>query len=333
MGARVLRIQLPTPFTVGPVNAYLLPGPPPTLVDCGPCTDEAWEALAAGLARHGVPVDRVERLVLTHPHHDHAGLARRVREASGCQVLAHPVDHDRLLGRPGAWEAIADFLVEVCRRAGVPGPLRGAMRRSLDGLQRYTEPLDAVEPLSEGELLAADGSEWQVLHTPGHARGALCLWNPEGGVLVSGDTLIPHISSNAILEPAVDAFRERTLPQYLNTLRRLSGLGARRVFPGHGAPMGPPGALIRERLAFHDDRCRSVLALVQAGRARPWDIARELFPDLDPGYVFLAVSEVVGHLDLLADQGLVRFEGQGGEWRAEPVPTRDAPRSTSSCPP
>ncbi len=333
MGARVLRIQLPTPFTVGPVNAYLLPGSPPTLVDCGPCTGEAWEALAAGLARHGVPVDRIGHLVLTHPHHDHAGLARRVREASGCRVLAHPVDHDRLLGRPGAWEAVADFLVEVCRRAGVPGPLREAVRRSLDGLQRYAEPLDAVEPLSEGDRLPGDEGGWRVLHTPGHARGALCLWNPERAVLVSGDTLIPHISSNAILEPATGAFRERTLPQYLHTLERLSGLGVREVFPGHGPPMGPPEGLIRDRLAFHEERCRDVLALVQAGRHRPWDIAQDLFPDLDPGYVFLAVSEVVGHLDLLAERGLVRFEGQGGDWRAEPVPTRDAPRSTFSCPP
>ncbi len=315
------RIGVPTPFTVGPVNAYLIRDDPVTLVDCGPLTPEAWDALLRGLRRAGVPPGRIERLVLTHPHHDHAGLARRVREASGCPVLAHPVDRERLLDAPGAWEAIAGFLVEVCRRAGVPPGLREALEQTMEGLRQYTEPLDGVEPLGEGDVLEGAGGPWQVLHTPGHARGALCLWHPSSGTLVSGDTLIPHISSNAILEPGADRFREHTLPQYLAALGRIRALGSRRVLPGHGDPMGPPDALIDERLAFHRARCREILSRVEggAGPVKPWDIARELFRGADPGYVFLAVSEVVGHLDLLARQGLVRFEGQEGVWLAEPA--------------
>ena len=317
----VERIELPTPFSVGPVNAYLIRDDPVTLVDCGPLTPGAWDALRRGLRQAGVPVDRVERLVLTHPHHDHAGLARRVREVSGCPVLAHPVDRDRLLDVPGVWDGIAGFLREVCRRAGVPPGLREDLDRTMEGLRRYTEPLDAVEPLGEGDVLDGAWGAWQVLHTPGHARGALCLWHPASGTLVSGDTLIPHISSNAILEPGGGRFREHTLPQYLDALERIRALGSRRVLPGHGDPMGPPGALIRQRLAFHRHRCREILSRVdQAGvPVTPWEIARELFPGGDPGYVFLAVSEVVGHLDLLASQGLVRFEGQDGGWLAEPA--------------
>ncbi len=312
------RIPVPTPFPVGPVNAYLLGPEPLTLVDCGPRTDEAWDALRAGVGAAGFRVEDVARLVLTHPHHDHAGLARRVRNASGCAVFAHPADHARLLDRPGEWDAIAGFLVEVCRRAGAPEEVLGALREGLGRLPGYAEPLDAVAPLGEGDALGGGGQTLAVLHTPGHARGALCLWEPAEGVLVAGDTLIPHISSNAILEPGTGAFRQKTLLQYRETLTRLSALGPRSVLPGHGEPLGDPRELVRRRLALQEARAEKLRRWVAAGPARPWRLAQRLFPDLGPSQAFLAVSEVVGHLDLLAERGQVAFEGQEGRWEAGP---------------
>ncbi|GAB4250550.1 MULTISPECIES: MBL fold metallo-hydrolase [Deferrisoma] len=311
-----VRIEIPTPYAVGTVNAYLLPGDPPTLVDAGPCTPEAWGALVSGLGRAGLDAADVGRLVLTHPHHDHAGLARRVRDAAGCPVLAHPVDHGRLRDEPGVWEGIVGFLDEVCRRAGVPGDYRRELRESMGRLRTHAEPLDAVDPLDEGMVLETTAGRWEVLHTPGHARGALCLWDPETRTLVSGDTLIPHISSNAVAEPGRGVFRDRTLIRYIATLKRIRELGCERVLPGHGAPMGNPDDLIETRLAFYDRRAASIREATPPEGARPWELVRRLFPDVEPGWVFLAVSEVIGHLDLLADRGEVDWEGQDGEWVA-----------------
>ncbi len=310
----VHRIEIPTPYAVGTVNAYLLPGSPLTLVDAGPGVPGTWEALAEGLARAGVRLAELDRLVLTHPHHDHAGLARRVRDASGCRVFAHPVDHARLRGEPGVWEGIVGFLDEVCRRAGVPEGYRRELRQSMERLRGHTLPLDEVEPLDEGDEVCTDQGCWRVLHTPGHARGAVCLWDPRERTLISGDTLIPHISSNAVTEPGQGTFRTRTLPAYVASLRRIRELGCRRVLPGHGEAMGDPTRLIDERLAFHERRAADILRRIPPGGAIPWDLVRALFPGVEPGWVFLAVSEVVGHLDLLADQGRVEWDGQEGTW-------------------
>ncbi|MHB8766280.1 MAG: MBL fold metallo-hydrolase [Deferrisomatales bacterium] len=320
---QIRRIEIPTPFPVGTVNAYVVGPEPLTLVDCGPRTDEAWQALEAGLSAAGASPRRVERLVLTHPHQDHAGLARRVREVSGCRVLAHPVDHPRFLGRPGVWAGIVGFLVEVCRRAGVPAEVVACLEAHIADMEQYAEALDAVESLDEGGRLAFPEGELRVLHTPGHAQGALSLWDPAGRRLLSGDTLLPHISSNPVLEPASGSFRQRTLPQYLSTLGRLAGLGVQEVLPGHGRPFGDPSALIARRLGRHGERAELLLALVRGGLDRPWELAERLFPGAAPGYSFLAVSEVVGHLDLLADRGALSFEGEAGPWRA--VPTGPAP--------
>ena len=96
------------------------------------------------------------------------------------------------------------------------------------------------------------------------------------------------------------------------------------MLPGHGEEFGAaePGEdavspLVAQRLDFYDRRAGQILALVRQGVTTPWEMVRRLFPDLDPGYVFLGVSEVVGHLDLLADRGEVVFEGQEGTWRVE----------------
>lgn len=87
----VFRLELPTPFKVGPVNVYLVKGEKLTLVDVGPLTEEAWQALQTGLDSIGISVEQIEQVVLTHHHVDHCGLLERVRQVSKAQTLAHPL--------------------------------------------------------------------------------------------------------------------------------------------------------------------------------------------------------------------------------------------------
>ncbi len=313
------RIPVPTPFPVGDVNAYLVGPEPLTLVDCGPRTEASWAALVAGIAAAGRSVAEIERVVLTHCHPDHVGLARRVRDVSGCKVLAHPVDHARLTGAPGAWEDIVGFLGEACRRAGAPAEVLSALARTLGTIPEVAEPLDEVCALAGGGSLAFDGEHLEIHATPGHAGGALCLWDPDGRVLLTGDTLLPHISSNAILEPDAEGFRNRALCTYLDTLAQVESLRPRTCLPGHGEPFPEAAELIRQRRSFHEARAGRVLTLVASGLERPWEVARSLFADVDAGYAHLAVSEVVGHLDLLARAGRVLFEGREDPWVARPT--------------
>jgi glyoxylase-like metal-dependent hydrolase (beta-lactamase superfamily II) len=317
------RIPVPTPFPVGPVNAYLIDAVPLTLVDSGPKTDEAWAALRQGVEAVGHRIEEIRRLVLSHPHHDHAGLAQTIQKVSGCSVYAHSTDQRRLMGASGEWDRIVAFVLEACRRAGVPGRYVVALEVGFRVMGQYGEPIDAVEGLDEGDRVAFSDTALAVLHTPGHAPGALSYWQPEGRVLFSGDTLLPNISSNAIIEPDPARFRRRTLLEYIATLKRLASLSVGWVLPGHGEEMGGSGdvlsPLVAKRLALYERRASEILELVRQGMGRPWDLVEKLFPDLDPPHVFLGVSEVVGHLDLLADRGQVRFEGQDGPWRVEPV--------------
>lgn len=82
-------LSIPTPFPVGPVNVYLLEGEPLTLIDAGPLTDDAFEALKAGLKELGYSLKDIEQLIITHAHHDHFGQAGRIVEESGAPVLSY----------------------------------------------------------------------------------------------------------------------------------------------------------------------------------------------------------------------------------------------------
>src|SRR5215212_9786988 len=113
---RIVPISLPTPFYVGPVNVYLIQEEPLTLIDTGPKTKEAFEALREGLRRERVRVSDIKRIVLTHAHEDHCGLAKQLREeAKDAQVVVHGWETGHRKGRLAYTENRA-----LLERAGVP---------------------------------------------------------------------------------------------------------------------------------------------------------------------------------------------------------------------
>jgi len=117
-------ISIPTPFPVGPVNAYLLPEEPVTLVDTGPKTAAARAALEQGLAAAGVPLRAVRRIILTHGHTDHFGLAATLVAETGATVYAHPDDTPKFTGE----RAFVDHLLTS---SGSTGHRRRSARWSM----------------------------------------------------------------------------------------------------------------------------------------------------------------------------------------------------------
>lgn len=301
----ILPLLLPTPYPVGPVNAYLLPGPPVTLVDCGPKTEEARAALEAGLGRAGMTFGQIERLVITHGHLDHFGLAATVA-AGGAEVYAHPADLPKLRGERWLIEPVRTLIAE----AGFEPDLAD---RLLDVFRRYRRQFDDITPahfLADGDRVEFADGTLEVLHTPGHALGHICL--RDGEALISGDLLLEEISPNPVIEFDPDGRRLPTLPAYLASLHRVAALAPAIAYPGHGDPLTDPVARIREILRHHDER-KEHLARMLDGRT--WTL-RELstawYPDLDLFNLFLALSEIVGHLDLLANEGRVTIERRDG---------------------
>ena len=302
-GLRFERIVVPTPFAVGPANVYVVTADPVTMIDSGTNTPETENALMLGLADIGVYPEQIARVVVSHGHPDHFGLAPRIRELSGATVMAGQADLPKLTSDRTMLHATGRLLL------GEGMPMATLVEMGERGESRSFRDLhprvDGAVGLRDGDRLTFDGFDLEVLHLPGHTAGHICLYEPASGVLFSGDTLLLEITPNPLLEPDPEdpSERRKSLVQYTATLDRLADLPLSTVYPGHGPVIEAPHELIEDMRRHHRRRAADLEGRLTADGKTGWQLAVELFPNLEGFDNFLAVSEVVAHMDLLVQEG------------------------------
>lgn len=310
------RWGVPTPFPVGDVNAYYLPGAVPALVDPGPRTAEAWRVLQGHLAKHPI-----RRVVFTHHHVDHAGLAARLQRDFGVEVAAHAVDGAVVEHwREHREERQRDYQ-EGLRRAGVPDAHRERMRYGGIRIEDLSESARPDFRLEDGESIRLGDREFRVVHAPGHTAGSLLLVAPDASATFAGDTLLERITPNAV---SVRASERNALPNYLQTLRRLASTPLGRILPGHGRAFADAPEVIARGLRHASVRQERILRLLRGRPLSAYDLARRLFLALPDDQLFLAVSETLGHLEWLRLEGQIEVESTSaadrfGSARSTPI--------------
>jgi glyoxylase-like metal-dependent hydrolase (beta-lactamase superfamily II) len=304
------QIQLPTPFPVGTVNVYLIEGEPLTLVDCGVNSPETLTLLTESLAQLNHRLDDIERVIISHHHVDHLGAIQHLVEASSPEVVAHAYTVPYLEKPHAARLRNRSFTDVAFRQAGVPQAVIDLM----DEQDTYYESLMTVasvgQVVDEGDVLALGGRDWQVYHTPGHAGGLICLFQPDSGVLLSSDHLLGHISSNPLIEaPEPGHKRPRRLVEYIAHLKRIAALTPTIAYTGHGDPIEDVGELIAKRLDLNERRTEKVARFFEhEQRHTLYDLSRLVFPTATDSEAYLTLSEVLGHIDILEVAGRLERE-------------------------
>jgi glyoxylase-like metal-dependent hydrolase (beta-lactamase superfamily II) len=309
-------LSIPTPFAVGSVNCYLVEDEPLTLVDTGPNWATSLVELEQAMAAHGHRVEDLERIVVTHQHIDHIGLVQILAERSQAEVCA--------LDRLAPWLADYrqsmddgdDYAMAIMVRNGVPRDIAIALRSLTRVARAWGAPATVTCPLADATTLPFAGRTWRVLHLPGHSPSDTVFHDEASGELIAGDHLIGHISSNALmsrpLEGGAPEHRPPTLKMYIDSLRVTRALDVSVVLPGHGEPVRDHRSLIDERFAQNERRAEKLHALLAAGGPlTAHDLAQRLWGKVAFTQAFLTISEILGHLDLLRDDGLVVEEVRG----------------------
>ena len=305
------RLAIPTPFQIGPVNAYLAGR---TVVDPGPGSEEAWAALLDELEGHGLSAGDVERVLVTHPHPDHFGLAARLREA-GAEVVTSRYGAEIVRDFVGRFEYEQSFFVDFFERNGMARSTAETVTDLPESFLSVAPNVETDRRLDDGDTVTVEGVDLTAEDVQGHSAGELIFTFEADGEkqALVGDHVLNEITPNPLLQPPTEegGERPRVLPAFNRSLKRLRERSFDRFLSGHRDVIEDPSRRIDETLAAHEERTANVTALVD-GPTTAIDVMTGLFEDLPATEYFPAMSEAIGHLDVLEARGEVERRLNGG---------------------
>jgi len=307
--AGIQRIAIPTPFAVGRVNVYLIEDEPLTLVDAGPNSGTSFDELQRGIAALGHRLEDIELVILTHQHIDHLGLVSLVAAHSGAEVAAIDVAVPFVENFSAEAQADDDFARETMLRHGIPEDVVSALSSVSQAFRAWGARADVTRVLRDGEEMSFRDRTLQVHHRPGHSPTDTVFHDRERRILIAADHLLGHISSNPLItRPPEGGSGERpqALVTYLDSLRATREMDVELVLPGHGDPVTDHRRLIDDRFALHRRRADKIARLLAERPRSAYEVAQALWGNIAVTQAYLTLSEVLGHVDLLLNDGRVR---------------------------
>ncbi|MEX0799666.1 MAG: MBL fold metallo-hydrolase [Dehalococcoidia bacterium] len=296
--SHIQAIPAPTPFFTGPQapNVYLVSdGEEGALIDSGFGDEPSVNARIDFLReRAGV---KVRHIILTHHHFDHSSGADALRRATGARIMLHAQEEAFL--RDWQSEAPQDFDIPDDQKA------------ILEQMQRFRkQAADSApdETIGDGDRIAVGGLTLEIVHTPGHTLGSVCIYLHEEKALFTGDTAL-GLGTVAISPPPYGDMR-----LYLESLERLKGYDSAVMLPGHGQPVADVPHKLQELIDHRHEREAQILRLLADGKTTPKSMLGAIYPELDKRIRPMALRQIEAHLAKLEGQERV-VRAAEGEWR------------------
>lgn len=283
-------------FYTGPQepNVFLVhDGDEGALIDSGFGDEESVKTRVEFLRVH--PNLRVKYIILTHHHFDHSSGARQLRDAAGAEVVLHPQEEKFLRD----WRGEAPQDIEVTEE-------QEETRERIERFRRQAAEAGPDLLMNDGDTFKVGGLTLEVVHTPGHTLGSVCIYVREERALFTGDTAL-GLGTVAISPPP---YGDMTL--YLRSLQRLMSYDCALMLPGHGRAVHEVSRKLQELIDHRLERERQVLQLLADGKRTPKAMLSAIYMELDKRIVPMALRQIEAHLAKLEAEG--RVARHGDEW-------------------
>ena len=327
-GIHQLRSIIPN-SPLGHINAYVIQGNNGwLLVDTGWNSTKALNALEEQLGEIGIRFSDISQMVVTHIHPDHFGLASKIKELSGAKLLMHEKESVLARLRYDRTDETSSQMMRIgqqLKNNGMPEEeimsLAGAFPWRSDS---FPQPVQVDIPLEDGDTISVGNFNFQVIWTPGHSPGHVCLYERENKCILTGDHVLPTITPNIGLHPQSG---DNPLGDFLTSLKKMAKLEVDLVLPAHEEVFQGLNWRIDELLAHHDQRLSEILnAATDEGKTAyqiasdiPWVIEtggyKEVtYADLTLFDKWLALGETLSHVELLRrEEKLERLPSNGDD--------------------
>lgn len=306
------QVKVPIPDNpLGFLNCYLVAGKDGWLmVDTGWHTQEALNALEAGLHQLGLVFTDIETIVVTHVHADHFGLAGKLKQLSPqTKLLTHRWEWALIESRYIKFAELQTQIGALLHKHGVPDSDIPALKSASMPVLEFVTITMPDEPLYGGEIISTGVYDLEVFWTPGHSPGHICLYEPQNQLLFAGDHILPKITASVGFHVQSG---DNPLGDYLYALQKLENLPVTQVLPAHEHVFSDLRGRIQEILRHHDRRKEEMRRLIEEQPRAAYEIASRVAWDIPLTWEQFpsqhrrsAVTETIAHLEYMRREGTV----------------------------
>lgn len=304
-------IKVPAPKEVGEVNCILIKSEKPVLIDPGPNTEEAFDAVLKGLEKSDTDLEDIEKILITHPHSDHFGNAYRIKQSSGAEICMHQEAAEIVENFGEYKERQIKFFSNYFERMGIDGrDLESILEKSLPN--SYNTDLNVDRKLQDGDRVDIYGEYIKCLKVEGHAKGSMCFKLESENEVFTGDFILPNITPNPMLMLPESGYQPpSSLELYLSSLKSFD-TGDMAGYGGHEGPMEDIEARVEEIIHHHNQRKENIFdELTESMTA--FRLMEKFFGELPENQYYLGMAEIISHLKLLEDDGRIKRKEKEGK--------------------
>ncbi len=297
----VHQIQVAPSYRHRTVNLYFIEDEKPTLIDAGYRDEASLKQVLKTLRSLNYDIKDLAIIVNTHSHHDHTGGNEGLQKNSGAQIVAHPLEAEVILNPKKAWEMELKDLQDLANASGIPKRVELNVLKMRMEAQPPNVDVTINQSLEDGSVLNIGSTQLEVIHTPGHSPGHICLYDRKRRILFSGDHILPRTTPN------IDSLR-----RFTDSLKKILEYDVNLIAPGHEPMIKRPKVRIHELINHHIRREEAFYRLIKWRETSTlYELITDYWGYLSTRHLTLALREGYAHVEKLIDDGKVSVDKKG----------------------